>query len=59
MPLSLLRLREMTPDDWTDVALIYAEGMATGQATFTIEVPSWGTQCCSNAEVSWSGDKLR
>lgn len=32
----------MTPEDWTDVARIYAEGIATGQATFTTDVPDWG-----------------
>ncbi len=31
----------MTPADWPDVARIYAEGMATGQATFNTEVPTW------------------
>jgi phosphinothricin acetyltransferase len=36
-----ITLRAMTPDDWPDVARIYAEGMATGQATFTTEVPDW------------------
>ena len=38
---SLPQLRAMTPDDWSEVARIYAEGMATGQATFATEVPSW------------------
>jgi L-amino acid N-acyltransferase YncA len=31
----------MTPGDWPDVARIYAEGIATGDATFEREVPSW------------------
>jgi len=31
----------MTPSDWESVARIYAEGMATGVATFEQEVPSW------------------
>ena len=31
----------MTKDDWPDVASIYAEGIATGNATFETEVPSW------------------
>jgi phosphinothricin acetyltransferase len=29
------------PGDWDDVARIYAEGIATGLATFETEVPSW------------------
>ena len=31
----------MTPADWPDVARIYAEGIATGDATFEREVPTW------------------
>lgn len=31
----------MRPEDWDAVAAIYAEGMATGNATFETEVPSW------------------
>jgi phosphinothricin acetyltransferase len=33
----------MTPGDWPEVARIYAEGIATGIATFEAEVPSWAT----------------
>jgi phosphinothricin acetyltransferase len=29
------------PEHWDDVARIYAEGIATGDATFETEVPSW------------------
>ena len=36
-----MQVRAMTPSDWEDVARIYAEGMATGYATFEQEVPSW------------------
>jgi L-amino acid N-acyltransferase YncA len=32
---------EMRPGDWEDVQAIYAEGIATRQATFEAEVPSW------------------
>ena len=35
------RLRAMTPDDWPAVARIYAEGLATGDASFETEPPSW------------------
>ena len=31
----------MLPDDWTAVAEIYRKGIATGNATFEKEVPSW------------------
>jgi phosphinothricin acetyltransferase len=34
-------LRPMLPDDWTSVAEIYRSGIATGNATFEKEVPSW------------------
>jgi L-amino acid N-acyltransferase YncA len=31
----------MTPEDWPVVAEIYAEGIATGNATFQTEPPEW------------------
>jgi phosphinothricin acetyltransferase len=31
----------MTPEDWPEVRAIYLDGLATGQATFETEVPSW------------------
>ena len=31
----------MTQDDWPAVASIYADGLATGAATFETAVPSW------------------
>ena len=31
----------MTSEDWPAVAEIYAEGLATGVATFETDVPSW------------------
>ena len=34
-------LRELTEADWPQVAAIWAEGIATGQATFETEPPSW------------------
>lgn len=33
-------VRALRPDDWTAVRRIYAEGIATGDATFETEVPS-------------------
>jgi L-amino acid N-acyltransferase YncA len=34
-------IREMLPDDWPEVARIYGEGIATGDATFETSVPEW------------------
>ena len=34
-------MRDLRPTDWSEVSRIYAEGIATGNATFEIEVPSW------------------
>lgn len=31
----------MRPDDWPAVRVIYQEGIATGNATFETDVPSW------------------
>jgi L-amino acid N-acyltransferase YncA len=37
------RLREMHEADWPRVAAIWAEGIATGIATFETEPPSWSS----------------
>ena len=34
-------MRDLRADDWPEVARIYEEGIATGNATFETEVPSW------------------
>jgi L-amino acid N-acyltransferase YncA len=36
-----LAIEAMRPDDWLYVRAIYLEGIATGQATFETEAPSW------------------
>jgi L-amino acid N-acyltransferase YncA len=36
-----LEIRDLRPADWSEVACIYAEGIATGDATFETDVPSW------------------
>lgn len=36
-----MSFRVMRPEDWEGVSRIYAEGIATGNATFETEVPSW------------------
>ena len=38
---SKITLHPMQAADWTAVAQIYAEGIATGKATFETAVPSW------------------
>lgn len=38
-----LRIDPMQPDDWPAVRAIYLEGIATRQATFEIQAPSWET----------------
>jgi L-amino acid N-acyltransferase YncA len=37
----VLTIRPMREADWARVADIYAEGLATGNATFETDVPSW------------------
>lgn len=34
-------IRQMTKEDWPDVAEIYRQGIATGKATFQYEIPSF------------------
>jgi phosphinothricin acetyltransferase len=34
-------VRDLRPGDWPEVSRIYAEGIATRNATFEMEVPSW------------------
>jgi phosphinothricin acetyltransferase len=36
-----VKVRDLRPDDWPEVSRIYAEGIATGNATFETQVPSW------------------
>jgi L-amino acid N-acyltransferase YncA len=43
------KISEMRPGDWADVRTIYAEGIATGQATFETGTPSW---------EAWDGSHL-
>jgi phosphinothricin acetyltransferase len=51
-------VREMSPRDWGDVARIYAEGIATGDATFETEVPTWEEWDRShNADGRWIAEE--
>ncbi|ESU31817.1 hypothetical protein G3A_14565 [Bacillus sp. 17376] len=36
-----LKIEKMRSGDWEEVRAIYLEGIATGQATFQKEAPSW------------------
>jgi L-amino acid N-acyltransferase YncA len=36
-----VRIDPMTPADWGEVSMIYIEGIATRNATFEVELPSW------------------
>jgi L-amino acid N-acyltransferase YncA len=36
-----LKAEPMRDDDWAEVRRIYGEGIATGNATFETEIPSW------------------
>lgn len=36
-----MRIRPMTTDDQADILRIYADGIATGDATFESQVPTW------------------
>jgi L-amino acid N-acyltransferase YncA len=36
-----VRIEPLRTEHWPDVARIYAEGIATRNATFETEVPSW------------------
>jgi phosphinothricin acetyltransferase len=36
-----VHIRDLRPDHWLEVAWIYADGIATGNATFETDVPTW------------------
>jgi phosphinothricin acetyltransferase len=36
-----IAIEALAPEDWNDVRRIYAEGIATGNATFETEPPTW------------------
>ena len=50
-------VRTMTPRDWPSVARIYAEGIATRNATFETGVPAWADwDAAHTAEHRWVAD---
>jgi L-amino acid N-acyltransferase YncA len=55
-------VRDLRPGDWPEAAEIYAEGIATRNATFETEVPSWeewdGSHLGQNRFVSVAGERV-
>lgn len=55
-------VESMDEEDWEQVRSIYAEGIATGHATFETEVPSWDVwktrQIPETGIVARSGDEV-
>ena len=41
--MSKLVIESVTADNWLAVRAVYLEGIATGEATFETEAPSWET----------------
>jgi len=44
-------VRDLRPEDWPQVAAVYAEGIATGDATFETDVPSWEAWDAAHGDV--------
>jgi L-amino acid N-acyltransferase YncA len=44
-------VRDLRPDDWPQVAAIFEEGIATGNATFETEAPSWEAWDAAHTEI--------
>ena len=55
-------IRALGPQHWPEVARIYAEGIATGNATFETDVPTWEawnvTHLPKHRFVALSGDRV-
>src|SRR3970282_1056037 len=47
----MIAVRPMRPDDWPAVRRIYAEGIATGLATFETAAPDWPAWNASHLEA--------
>jgi L-amino acid N-acyltransferase YncA len=50
-----LKVTPLSAADWPEVAAIYAEGLATGQASFETAVPSWADWDASHLAVGRLG----
>ncbi len=46
-----LQIDALTADDWEQVRAIYLDGIATGQATFETDAPSWNEWNAAHLEV--------
>jgi L-amino acid N-acyltransferase YncA len=46
-----IEIRDLRPLDWPEVAAIYADGIATGNATFEAGVPAWETWDAAHSEL--------
>ena len=57
-----IELRDLRSEDWPEVARIFAEGIATRNATFETEVPSWkewdGAHLDEHRFVAPEGDRI-
>ena len=56
----IIKTRSMIPTDWTSVAHIYKEGLATGFATFETDAPSyeaWDSAHMSSCRIVATEDK--
>jgi L-amino acid N-acyltransferase YncA len=56
-----MEIRALDESDWPAVSAIYAEGIATGLATFETEVPSWEAWAAAHGSlrlVAVSGDEV-
>ena len=45
-----MQIRDLQPLDWPEVARIFADGIATGDATFETEAPSWEAWSAAHTE---------
>jgi phosphinothricin acetyltransferase len=46
-----IEIRDLRPLDWPEVVRIYEEGIATGDATFETEPPSWEDWDAAHSEI--------
>ena len=46
-----LEIRDLGPEDWSEVAAIFVEGIRSGDATFEIEAPAWAAWDAAHSGV--------
>ena len=51
MPSGALKIRDLRPGDWPEVARIYEDGIRSGNATFETGVPSWEAWDAAHGEI--------